>query len=296
MFPTECSGPSPLFATCAPSECVIHFERRSSHAGARRFDRSHKDYDGVGGMLDVLREVHETAPACPTLAAKHARFPETLAALTPPRPVALLPRGRGPKEQDLAVVTLSAEDTDRLRAAARRDSVTVGTVLLHALGLAAAGFLDRPGEIRWLVPVNMRGPVTVTPETGNCFSLLALRTGPGSSPAALAAELASQLEAGVHWMVWMLIQRASQDVLAAQMDAQLGPIFSNIGRWDVAASDAPDEVWSFCPPTWNPKVPLAVGVVTVNGRCTVTFRAHPLLDVDLSDLTHRFASNVQSLL
>jgi hypothetical protein len=91
----------------------------------------------------------------------------------------------------------------------------------------------------------------------------------------LAQTVQSKLDDGAHlWQYEMfgVLARASDEVFF-DVTAKVEPIvgtFSNLGAWQVASSN---DVWLFAVPVTQ-TVPLAVGIVTVNGRLSACISAH----------------------
>ena len=77
---------------------------------------------------------------------------------------------------------------------------------LNSLLLATLGRVSQPqlqgGPAFWMVPVNMRGPVTLACETANHTSYLQVETGADVTPRQLHEQVKAKLSRREHWSGW----------------------------------------------------------------------------------------------
>jgi len=134
-----------------------------------------------------------------------------------------------------------------------------------------------------MVPVNLRGDVTYTDDTGNHVSCLDVLVAPNESPESLHQQIRYRLDRGEHRAIHLLMKigalagrRLMVKYLAWDRKRQAGNIgaFSNLGAWDCGASIADDDVWLFCPPVVLGQR-LAAGCVTFRNRLSLMIQSHP---------------------
>jgi hypothetical protein len=270
----------------------------------------HWRYDGVGGFAELLRERG---------AAKLERLPEMkkpdrpglwrhlqavlrlqrrVQKLQPwhiPDAAWLAPGSEQPRgSAAIGYRVLSRESTAALRRRARELSISVNSLLLWGLDpLARATWLLRTAaatdwskkETQWMVPVNLRGGISLRRDTANHLGLMDVLLAPAATPAQVHAALRSELAQGAHWAAWRVLTMTrflSPRGLSAvvQKEAERGVVhtglFSNLGDWDPdERSPEAEAKWLFCPQVTR-KIPVAAGAVCWAGQLALTLQIHPM--------------------
>lgn len=219
-------------------------------------------------------------------------------------------RQQGPKPPPAAWRLLTKEQTDRLAARAEAEGASTNSVLLAALdGVVAPRLTANEAPSLWMVPVNMRGPVTRPRDTQNQSSYLPVSVPRGASPAVVHAEVKRLLADRVHWSVWFQVEsgrwvgrkfyeKAIRSYYARPGHPWLGA-FTNLGAWPLEGDESPpgvDDVdgWLVAAPVFK-TIPLASGVMTWKGRLGLTLRAHPALTEDQTQVEGWLTAWVDSL-
>lgn len=265
-----------------------------------RVDIHHAESDGHGGLTRFLRRNHIWFES-PNPRADEARpsFAQRVRAVLR---VARASRSRGEplvfRDRETAWVRgtkvtarpaagtlLSAEQTASIVSAAKAAGVSVTAHLLHALTEAVVPLVAAPGRsVTWGVPVNMRGPVEVTPADANASSIMPVDVPRGGDATAVNAALLGSLFANLHWGKWdqlNLIARFGKRLLRRKVEhyyrtadpARIG-VFSNVGAWR-GKTDDDIGILAFGVPVFTD--PLFAGALTWNGKLALTLRAHPSL-------------------
>ena len=180
---------------------------------------SHATYDGVGGFVHLLRQdhgaTHVEVPARksrpPSLMARAAALLRLVA--KKPEPAAAC------KNMDLSAQVKSArpgtwfatelfdrECTQRLTRKARALGVPLNSLLLAALGRASESELYA-GPARWIMPVNMRGPVALANDTANQTGYLHIELPADSTPSQAHEQMKLALRRREHWATWLFLKR-----------------------------------------------------------------------------------------
>ncbi len=284
---------------CGEDVSIIYGRKPSpAQAEPRWFELPHDRFDGIGGFAALLREQGFRVEALPELRDDRFRVLRALRGL-----IAVLPtlgiRPRTWRKFDgsrtatllepgerLAWRVLSAEQTQRVVAAARRAGVTVNTYLLFHLDAEVGRALAAPASPRrWMIPVNLRGAVTRQSEPIPHMSFFTVDVGEGVSPTGLQAELTRLKQRAYHWGSWLalnsgrLIGRAGmrRDMRNREKKNHgWTGIFSNLGVWDVPGSDP----WIFCPAISRVH-PIGAGCITMNGRLALAMQLHDALGTNL---------------
>jgi hypothetical protein len=252
---------------------------------------SHATYDGVGGFVHLLRRdhgaTHVEVPARksrpPSLMARAAALLRLLA--KKPEPAAAW------KNMDLSAQVKSArpgtafatelfdrECTQRLTRKARALGVPLNSLLLAALGRASESELDA-GPARWIMPVNMRGPVALANDTANQTGYLHIELPADSTPSQAHEQMKLALRRREHWATWLFLNagrivgyRGIRAIYRMQMSRFEGRpfvgAFTNLGIWDGHGE------WFVCPPV-AATCPVSAGAIVCNGRLSLTIEAHP---------------------
>jgi len=252
---------------------------------------SHAEHDGLGGFVHVLREafpdreirVPERKSRKPSFLKRAGAFLRLLARA--PRPAARWNGWHrnwsgavaGPG-REFATQVFDKTTTLRLVAKARKRCVPLNSLLLSTLARASQPDVD-DGPLMWMMPVNMRGPVTLARDTANHTGYLQIEIPRGAPPSGVHERVKVALARRDHWATWTFlnlskyvgyagIQRIYKFQMARFEDRPFVGSFSNLGAWDGVGE------WSVCPLVAK-TCPVGVGAIICDGRLSLTVEAHP---------------------
>ncbi len=267
----------------------------------------HTDYDGIGGLADLLRR--RGARVDHLLQIKYPAPPSWLPLLRalpkyfrPRKRVkwAPLERGNGATDhsaQPSAAVAWQVFDentTTQIRRACRKAGVTVNSFLLKHLTKAIRPSLqDQSSFVPWMIPVNLRGKVVRDRDTANHSSYVAVKVQSYEMAHDIHRNIYDALRRGEHWANWYAYQlgrfltHGMKRFLIAKEWAtsqwNLGG-FSNLGDWDpekkITQRDCKG-AWLFAPPVLRCQL-LAAGCVTFQNQLSLTLQTHSDLTTDRS--------------
>jgi len=264
----------------------------------------HAEFDGIGGLADILRRRGATVEALPQI--KHSGEP-SLMPLLKMTPKFLKVRHRlkweavelnGTAEMAaqpapaVAWHVFDEEMTAAVRQGCRRDGVTVNTFLLKHLTGAIRPFLaDKSASVPWMIPVNLRGKVVRDRDTANFSSYISVKVGPEEAAQSIHRNIHAALERQDHWANWFAydlgrftthgIRKFLIKYELATAEWNLGG-FSNLGEWDPGKKiRQPDCLgdWLFCPPVLRFQR-IGAGCMTFQNRLSLLMQAHPELTTD----------------
>lgn len=268
-----------------------------AHAKPQWFELQHDQFDGISGLVTLLREHGLRVDAMPTLRGDRrtlARSLQGLWAVLPSlkirqrtwkqfdgtRPASLRPAG-----ERIAWKLFSSRETATLVAAAQAAEVTVNTYLLHHLDAAVAQRLTPASSGRmWMIPVNLRGAVTRPNPAAPHMAFLGVQAEGVPSAAELQAQITRLRQRGYHWGSWAALHigrvigaRALRTDYVSREKKHHGwtGIFSNLGAWSVPGSES----WIFAPAISRVH-PVGAGCVTMNGRMALSIQLHEAFGAD----------------
>lgn len=278
-------------------------------------DVPHATFDGVGGLAHVLRARGLRVDRLPTLArpGRPGLLRRLWALCKDPTGDKLPPvawktfdptRRPGGAAARPAFRLLSAERSARL--AAETPGASANSVLLAALDRALAPRLvagEAPST--WMVPVNMRGGVSLPRDTQNTSAYLPVRVRRGATAQDVHTEVKALLAGHAHWAVWLLVGLARWSssgtfakLITKYYERPGHPFvgaFSNLGEWPLDSAPEDDaDGWVFTPPVLK-TIPLAAGALTWRGRLGLALRAHPALTEDPAEVEAWLAAWVEAL-
>ena len=253
----------------------------------------HARFDGLGGFVDLLRRT--TAAKDLPVPVRRTQRPSlwqriaAVAQLCAERPrvagrwrhqaAAWRPGEDQCREGNTFAAThlFTKEETGALERAARASGAPLNALLLSGLARASeAEIADGPAI--WMMPVNMRGPVTLARDTANHTGYLQIDIAPGASAANVQAQVKERLRRREHWGSWLFLNlgriagyRGMRTIYGFQMrrfgNRPFVGSFSNLGSWRGVGC------WFVCPPvTMN--APVAAGAIVCDGRLSLTLEAH----------------------
>ncbi len=264
---------------------AIQYGRIDGTTSAPRWlERSHSQFDGIGGLLNLL-ESEEPGTSYPIpqqrnyAKASAGGFARIAAAQMFRGRVHPLMIGREVVTQRPSAknwATFTNAETTKILDMAKAKGVSVNTLLLHELAQATFAHA-RLGEVpvRWMIPVNLRGVLNQPHVQQNHSTYLEVITRPRQTPTALHLSIQGAMNRGEHRIFWSVLSLLSgrswtwrKRFLQKQMHILTGCLgaFSNLGNWN-SNDGSPDcgGHWLFCPPVALCQ-PIGAGCVTWRGR------------------------------
>jgi hypothetical protein len=244
---------------------------------------SHVDYDGIGVMAEIARELGQELPASyiKIRRDRDARWHEHLRPFfrrsylrkAPGSPWDLPRRKRPaspPRHTPQHLILLTDEETREVATVARDLRVSVNTLLLWSLAEAVRGSAVLPHHRQhWTVPINMRGGVGMRDDMANPISFIRVIVRPGDTPQAVQARLYELLETGMHYVMLRWIRFFAHRSWLRFPPVRSTGTFSNVGVFHVPGVHRVIT----CPPV-GPTEPIAGCVVTWNGRMSIALSVH----------------------
>jgi len=265
------------------------------------FFLSHKDFDGVGGLAHLLRERGADLPHLPRITHPYDeswlhffRFLPTL--LASRRVLEWNPLKQGKEiastSQPPPAVAFHVFDeatTAKIRRSSRMAEVTVNSLLMKYLDRAVRPALADPASaVPWMVPVNLRGKVVQSEDTGNHSSYVGIQIYASETAKQVHRRIYSALRKGQHMAAWKgftatrlttpEIKMRMIETSRATSQWSVGA-FSNLGVWDPEKQITAPECmgdWLFAPPVLRFQM-IGAGCVTYRGRLALTLQIHPEL-------------------
>jgi len=259
----------------------------------------HTDFDGIGGLADLLRQRGAEIAQLPQI--KHPASPSRIAllksslkALGPRRRVKWAPLERGPVMRDTAQPPpavawhlFEESATTQIRRVCRKTEVTVNSFLLKHLTKAIRPFLeDHSAVIPWMIPVNLRGRVSRDRDTENHSSYVGVRVQSFETVHDVHKKIYAALGRAEHWASWDAyklgrflgagLRRYLVATERCMPQWNLGG-FSNLGDWDSEKKITNPQCaggWLFSPPVLRCQL-IGAGCVTFQNRLSLTIQAHP---------------------
>ena len=196
--------------------------------------------------------------------------------------------------QAVAWHLFSEEETIGILAKCRSRKVTVNSVLLQHLDEAVRADIRRPHlTIPWMIPVNIRGDISLPDDTSNHVSCVQVDLAPNDLAEEIQKQIQRRLKNGEHRANYLLLglgkflsHESKVKFLIKDRSKPAGNIgaFSNLGVWDSKKKIKTEYSWLFCPPVVKGQL-LAAGCVTFQNRLGLAIQAHPQLRVS-SDTVH----------
>jgi NRPS condensation-like uncharacterized protein len=182
--------------------------------------------------------------------------------------------------------------TLKMRQFCRANKFTVNSFLLAHLTSAIRPFLEnQSAEVPWMIPVNLRGKVTRERDSADHTSYVGVKVRAGQAVKDVHESIYAALASGEHWANWYCYTAAHSLSMGMkkyllEKDKVLSEWFlggfSNPGEWDperkIKQSDCQGG-WLFSPPVLRFQM-VGVGVVTFQGRLSLTIQTHPDLTTD----------------
>lgn len=242
--------------------------------------RMHDRTDGLGGMASVLEECHRVVVPLPNDRWRRRRTPSPL------RLVAAGLRACGGTSRRPEVPAgapaqaWSVLEPDSVIALHQHIAAADSTKSGHLLWAVSQAWLTANGGSSrdWMVPVNLRGSISVPDVRDNQFGYVQVRVRKQDSPAQVSARLDHLVtgpEALDSW--WAATTLAAWPGNAFRLELMArgvgwagDGVFSNLGSWHVPEVPA-GEAWVFGSSV-NRFVPVCASTVTVNGALGMMLR------------------------
>lgn len=289
----------------------------------------HWRYDGVGGFGHILRErgadglgslpqmKHPMRPGLWREVRAMLRLQRRMKTRAPwyvPGAAWLdANRARSSCNNAVGYRVLSQGATLALKRRAEKQQISLNSLLLWGLDrLARQTFLPRTAfaidwstqVTQWMIPVNLRGGVTLQRDTANHLGLMDALLPAAATPEQVHAQIRDELAQAAHFAAWRLMGLSrwlSPRTVAAVVNKEAARgvvhtgVFSNLGDWGMALpSQEAEAMWLFCPQTTR-KVPVAAGAICWAGRLALTLQFHPMFDAT-DDLVSAWAGRWLELL
>jgi hypothetical protein len=267
----------------------------------------HADYDGIGGLAELLRRRGATVDHL--LQIKYPAPPSWLPLLRA-LPKYFKPRQRlkwaeiskginvthEPADPPAAVAwhVFDESTTTRIRRVCRKLGVTVNSFLLkHLTKAIRPSLLDQSSVVPWMIPVNLRGKVVRDRDTANFSSYVAVQVRSYETAHDVHQNIYEALRRREHWANWYayklgrFLTAGMKKFLITKEWAtsqwNLGG-FSNLGDWDPDRAITEGDcrgAWLFCPPVLRCQV-VGAGCVTFQNQLSLTLQLHPDLTTDMA--------------
>lgn len=276
--------------------------------------RRHTDMDGIGGLAEILRGRGAQLERLPQLRHPSTPSPFSLLKLLPkflsPRQRVKWAPLKGETRQStktqpppaVAWHVFDESETMQIRRVSRRFGVTINSFLLKHLTKAIRPFLaDESSSVPWMIPVNLRGKVTLSRDIDNHTSYVGIKVRSYETVHDIHRNIYAALASGEHWGNWQVYQvgkfasaGAKRFMIAKELAMSQWNLggFSNLGDWDPEKKILQPESlgdWLFCPPVLRCQV-IGAGCVTFQNRLSLTIQAHPELTAN-SEVTRAWIQN-----
>lgn len=278
-----------------------HIKHCTNHQSPQWLLLSHKQFDGIGGLIYLLRDksyfnqlviprLREEDRPC--VFKKVAALIRTLYTPIPHTPLINLRKTKDEKDichlHPIAFKIFSIEETIKIKKAAKKADVSLNTFLLYHLNQSVLDFFaSQMDKVSWRIPVNMRGAVHILSETANAWGFIQIIYEKNISMKQLQLLIKEHLEKHEHWGFWLLcniLGSLSPDFIlnATKNDIKKGffltGVFSNLGDWSHPIQD-PDEAWLVSVPVIK-YVPVGSVALIWAQKLSLTIQVHSSLTKD----------------
>ncbi|SHO23159.1 Possible putitive HlyD family secretion protein [Moritella viscosa] len=273
------------------------------------FEFSHCEMDGLGGLTTILREHDYPCESLPKTADKIApshwqkikmifaggksKTPKMIRWKTTYPDYAATnladTENRTQYSNDAPIVNayFTESETIEIKKLARKHRVALNIYLFWALNRAVAEqLLASQQDYYWLYPVNLRGALPNTPETGNCSSGINVLLNNTIAARDIQRQVKQQIKAKSHWQLWWQahigkiigengVRRIYQYVSERQFYAGS---FSFLGSWPLKDDNNPpinqDELWVCCG-IGTKNYPVSTGILLWREQLSLGLKLHP---------------------
>ena len=285
------------------------------------FEFSHSKMDGLGGLTTILREHDYPCKDLPKIADKiapsnwqqikmlfaggksnvpktirwKATFPDYAATNLADNDTSTQYSHSTQYSNDAPIVNtyFTKAETFEIKKLAKKHRVALNIYLFWALNRAVAEqLLASQQDYYWLYPVNLRGALPNTPETGNCSSGINVLLNNTIAPRDIQLQVKQQIKAKSHWQLWWQahigkiigdkgVRRIYQYVSERQFYAGS---FSFLGSWPLKDDDNPvinqDDMWVCCG-IGTKNYPVSTGILLWHEQLSLGLKLHPYIAQDI---------------
>ena len=274
------------------------------------FEFSHSKMDGLGGLITILREHDYPCKDLPKIADKIApsnwqqikmlfaggksNVPKTIRwKATFPDHAAVNSLSQYSNDAPIVNTYFTKAETLEIKKLAKKHRVALNIYLFWALNRAVAEqLLASQQDYYWLYPVNLRGALPNTPETGNCSSGINVLLNNTIAPRDIQLQVKQQIKAKSHWQLWWQahigkiigdqgVRRIYQYVSERQFYAGS---FSFLGSWPLKDDNNPvinqDELWVCCG-IGTKNYPVSTGILLWHEQLSLGLKLHPYIAQDI---------------
>jgi hypothetical protein len=302
-------------------ECSDIIFGRVSGDDATLFRLSHVTYDGITGLLHLLRERGELrADVLPRLPVRRpppfrVQLREAMKILLKGPVRARKWKLRNPTWQAgvsssetvaFSRHTLTSHQTAVAIARAKTLGVSVNSLLFKTLGDAVEPYLEvSKVPSVWIMPVSVHQEISIDTEPENRSSYLDVYIPRGAAATDIEREIRLLDSRFAFWGVWLFLNLGrwlgewvmKLMVATNPQTQQKTGVFSNLGNW-VGSSRSPSDAaaWFFMPPMVAFQ-PFAASALTWSGRLSLGVRLHPVLSTDKAvsqQILERWTCSLQS--
>ena len=189
----------------------------------------------------------------------------------------------------------SQEDTRWLNDYCKNEGVSLNALLLHSADKTFKSLLkesDTHNSTRvWMVPVNTRESFEQKKQWGNFVTTLSVYLNDKQSMKDLNNQMKSMLKSGIIWGgKWVanfpkyLGMERLRSMSKKDVKAPYVGLVSNLGAWGSSDNNVGATDGIFITPTVSKLAPVSIAAITWNGRLSLGWHLHPVLNVETSDL------------
>ncbi len=271
--------------------------------------RDHQFFDGIGGLVDILREMEVVYDSADIPSSTHdsenswwpfvRALPQLIFAkrqrleFHPPIMTSTRCSVKSLAIEDapaaVAWHVFSERETGNIVKQSKLLGVTVNTLLMHTLDQTIRESLkDKHSGTTWMLPVNLRGAVSMQEETMNHSSCINIKLGSQNTFDDTHKAIYTALEKRQHWQNWKgyvagswISKKQKKKLLMndkAMSQWNVG-CFSNLGIWDSDKKLGNKDTWFFTPPVIECQR-IGVGCITFQNKLSLTLQLHPLLSTE----------------
>ncbi|MBT3980015.1 MAG: hypothetical protein HOE90_01605 [Bacteriovoracaceae bacterium] len=185
---------------------------------------------------------------------------------------------------------LSNSETSHLLERSKKNEVSVNSYLVHKINSAInQKLINGTKENLWLLPINMRGPITRDSPVKNHASYISLKIAHGEKVQSIQSKIKTKIKIGYHWASWWGVMLGKKIGIAGmekilnkyhQKNHSWVGTFSNLGVWN-SLTDKRD--WFFCPPVTKAH-PIGIGTICFNARLSIALQVHPSITQNPNDI------------
>jgi len=273
------------------------------------FEFAHSKMDGLGGLTTILREHDYPCKDLPKIADKIApsnwqqikmlfaggktNAPKIIRWKTTFPDHAANTISEYSNDAPIVNIYFTKAETLEIKKLAKKHRVALNIYLFWALNRAVAEqLLASQQDYYWLYPVNLRGALPNTLETGNCSSGINVLLNNTIAARDIQLQVKQEIKAKSHWQLWWQahigkiigdkgIRRIYQYVSERQFYAGS---FSFLGSWPLKDDNNPainqDDMWVCCG-IGTKNYPISTGILLWHEQLSLGLKLHPYIAQDI---------------